>query len=471
MAGVNILTQLEAAFDKYNADSTVIEMDNVAVDISELNDLDENKKNNELKEGKEYHLFFAHSKYDLQWVMDLVAILESEPYNLKCAFSERDFMPGTTDMNEIYRCVVGSLKTVFVITPDFNESSWCNMELQMTQTAACNTDISILPIKLKECEVPNTIQHINFINAINVSSNLIASKIKENINKQPIYSVPKSFNHRAINGTSIPIESVNIKRQSCFLSNHIQCELEFQSLHEKDVLIQALRQREIDITEEEMKSDLDKIHRQIEEQSTNHSIRIDDRTYNMLRWTVNVSMLFLFIMGLLKTQIHGWIPLFIVSDILLLIILMFSIPAWLYFRVYGQMDNQLTALLLNIKYISQNEITNKDHTTYTIGWSELIHEYSMEAFSKINLILMKYDYGPCKQELFKYIKRHNTLTMTDAQINKTINDIWLKHELGYTLRLYENKVPKPVAIRHPTINDQACFCQEMEKEILGLITT
>ena len=47
-----------------------------------------------LPNDKEYHTMFSFQSEDRRWVRKIHAKLESEPYNLKCCISDRDFHPG-----------------------------------------------------------------------------------------------------------------------------------------------------------------------------------------------------------------------------------------------------------------------------------------------------------------------------------------------------------------------------------------
>ena len=60
----------------------------------EETDIDEAFITPPLPTDKEYHTMFSFQSEDRRWVRKIHAKLESEPYNLKCCISDRDFHPG-----------------------------------------------------------------------------------------------------------------------------------------------------------------------------------------------------------------------------------------------------------------------------------------------------------------------------------------------------------------------------------------
>ena len=57
-----------------------------------------------LPDDKEYHTMFSFQSEDRRWVRKIHAKLESEPYNLKCCISDRDFHAGKDVITNIEVC-------------------------------------------------------------------------------------------------------------------------------------------------------------------------------------------------------------------------------------------------------------------------------------------------------------------------------------------------------------------------------
>ena len=110
-------------------------------------------------------MFFSQSDED-EWVEDALEVLESEPYNLRCCYSQRDFVPGKPIISNIEDCITNSRCTVILFSPAFLDSEWCQIEHTLATTHTITKPGSVVvPIKLKPCELPISISTINYIDA------------------------------------------------------------------------------------------------------------------------------------------------------------------------------------------------------------------------------------------------------------------------------------------------------------------
>lgn len=112
---------------------------------------------------KEYHLFLSHSSPDEPDVIPILNILESEPYNLKCYIDRRDFMAGETTMANINHALGNSAATVFFLTPNFIESSYCNHEKDIAYSMFMEGGGRVIPVILKPCCLPDEFRNIHYI--------------------------------------------------------------------------------------------------------------------------------------------------------------------------------------------------------------------------------------------------------------------------------------------------------------------
>lgn len=118
---------------------------------------------NDLPEGKEYHVFFSYISEDESFVRERVKSLESHPHNLKCCFSQRDFIPGYHIHQNIDNLMNKSLVIVMVLSPDYVKSGWFNQELGIAMTLSTEGRVRIVPLVHKECEIPVNLKSLNYI--------------------------------------------------------------------------------------------------------------------------------------------------------------------------------------------------------------------------------------------------------------------------------------------------------------------
>ena len=96
----------------------------------------------EIEAQYEYDAFVVYDKNDFEWTrnelhenLDLKDG-EDEVDNqtrFRLCFHERDFMPGATIEENIYKAIESSRKIVVVLSRNFLQSKWCEFELQMAR--------------------------------------------------------------------------------------------------------------------------------------------------------------------------------------------------------------------------------------------------------------------------------------------------------------------------------------------------
>ena len=85
------------------------------------------------KDKFEFDVFISYSSKDKQWVRGEL-LNRIEKAGLKAFIDFRDFARGAPSIKECERGVVQCRKTLIVLTPDYIESEWCELEAIMTQT-------------------------------------------------------------------------------------------------------------------------------------------------------------------------------------------------------------------------------------------------------------------------------------------------------------------------------------------------
>lgn len=110
----------------------------------------------ELPPGKKYHLFIAHSAIDGQQALKICKELESR-FLLKCMFFDRDFMPAKRIDENIQHEMEKSVKVLLLLSPDFLDSHWCDMEARLAVQMSFdrNFDLRIIPVLLRDLDPDN----------------------------------------------------------------------------------------------------------------------------------------------------------------------------------------------------------------------------------------------------------------------------------------------------------------------------
>lgn len=122
-----------------------------------------------LSEGKQYHVFFVYRTVvpDKDWVKEIARSLETHDSGLKCAYHERDFIPGLTIFENITHFLKCSLKVVVVLTPDFVQSAWTKYETELAQLISMRPsyDVRIIPVVVQDCKIPESLINLTYLDA------------------------------------------------------------------------------------------------------------------------------------------------------------------------------------------------------------------------------------------------------------------------------------------------------------------
>ncbi|KAI8497774.1 TIR domain [Branchiostoma belcheri] len=115
-------------------------------------------------EDKEYDAFLSYSQHDLDVVLqDVLPALENREPPFRVCLHHRDFLPGIPIAENILNAVSASKRTIILLSNNFLESDWCQLEFQaahaqMLQDRA-NRVIVILLDDIPAENAPADIQH------------------------------------------------------------------------------------------------------------------------------------------------------------------------------------------------------------------------------------------------------------------------------------------------------------------------
>ncbi|XP_025930174.1 toll-like receptor 2 [Apteryx rowi] len=88
-------------------------------------------------ENKPYDAFISYSEHDANWTKEnLLEKLETKGF--KICYHERDFKPGHPVLGNIFYCIENSHKVLFVLSPSFVNSCWCQYELYFAEHRVLN---------------------------------------------------------------------------------------------------------------------------------------------------------------------------------------------------------------------------------------------------------------------------------------------------------------------------------------------
>ncbi|XP_042320189.1 toll-like receptor 2 [Sceloporus undulatus] len=114
------------------------------------------RKQYEEAEDKLYDAFVSYSENDAPWTKEV--LLENlETNGFKVCYHERDFMPGHPVLGNIFYCIENSHKVLFVLSPSFVNSCWCQYELYFAEHRVLNENQDSLIMVVLEDLPPNSI--------------------------------------------------------------------------------------------------------------------------------------------------------------------------------------------------------------------------------------------------------------------------------------------------------------------------
>ncbi|KFV10328.1 Toll-like receptor 2 type-1 [Tauraco erythrolophus] len=107
-------------------------------------------------ENKPFDAFVSYSEQDANWTKEnLLQKLETDGF--KICYHERDFKPGHPVLGNIFYCIENSHKVLFVLSPSFVNSCWCQYELYFAEHRVLNENQDSLIMIVLEDLPPNSV--------------------------------------------------------------------------------------------------------------------------------------------------------------------------------------------------------------------------------------------------------------------------------------------------------------------------
>ncbi|XP_027549216.1 toll-like receptor 2 [Neopelma chrysocephalum] len=107
-------------------------------------------------ENKLYDAFISYSEHDAAWTKEnLLEKLENDGF--KICYHERDFKPGHPVLGNIFYCIENSHKVLFVLSPSFVNSCWCQYELYFAEHRVLNENLDSLIMIVLEDLPPHSV--------------------------------------------------------------------------------------------------------------------------------------------------------------------------------------------------------------------------------------------------------------------------------------------------------------------------
>ncbi|KFP37032.1 Toll-like receptor 2 type-1 [Chlamydotis macqueenii] len=107
-------------------------------------------------ENKPFDAFISYSEQDANWTKEnLLKKLEKDGF--KICYHERDFKPGHPVLGNIFYCIENSHKVLFVLSPSFVNSCWCQYELYFAEHRVLNENQDSLIMIVLEDLPPNSV--------------------------------------------------------------------------------------------------------------------------------------------------------------------------------------------------------------------------------------------------------------------------------------------------------------------------
>src|ERR1039458_3108432 len=102
----------------------------------------------------DFDVFISYSSRDKAWVRGEL-LKRIEQAGLKAFIDFRDFTRGAPSIKEMERGVLKCRKTLLIITPDYIQSEWCEIENIMGQALGpANRDLRLMPLLKTACKKP-----------------------------------------------------------------------------------------------------------------------------------------------------------------------------------------------------------------------------------------------------------------------------------------------------------------------------
>nr|XP_008100955.2 PREDICTED: toll-like receptor 2 [Anolis carolinensis] len=107
-------------------------------------------------EDKLYDAFVSYSENDAPWTKEIL-LKNLEANNYRVCYHERDFLPGHPVLGNIFHCIENSHKVLFVLSPSFVNSCWCQYELYFAEHRVLNENQDSLIMIVLEDLPPNSV--------------------------------------------------------------------------------------------------------------------------------------------------------------------------------------------------------------------------------------------------------------------------------------------------------------------------
>lgn len=116
----------------------------------------------------EFDIFVCYSPKDRDVAFKMRKIMKKD-FNLLVCIDEVDFIPGNAISDNICDCIRRSKAIVFLLTPHFLEKKWGVWEMQhalldFLEYKGSPKSKKIVPVLVKECEVPDELRPYSPIN-------------------------------------------------------------------------------------------------------------------------------------------------------------------------------------------------------------------------------------------------------------------------------------------------------------------
>ena len=113
---------------------------------------------------EKYHAFLSYESSNYDWPANtLLETLEDKGFRL--CLPDRDFTPGTDEVDNIIDAIDNSKRVIFVLTRDFLENNWCEWHIKLARIHAFRNDnenfiIVIIKDDIKSHEIPKSLRKI-----------------------------------------------------------------------------------------------------------------------------------------------------------------------------------------------------------------------------------------------------------------------------------------------------------------------
>jgi hypothetical protein len=98
----------------------------------------------------EYDIFVSYAEEDGNWVRNVLAPRVEGRWGVRLCLHYRDLHPAKQILDNIECCVDGSRRMMFVFSPHFASSPWCQFELSLGLDQALSRDDYLLVVYLTD---------------------------------------------------------------------------------------------------------------------------------------------------------------------------------------------------------------------------------------------------------------------------------------------------------------------------------